>query len=90
MPVGIPIVRFRGSCGTSTASGSAIAHSNRRSQIELLAALPPADHLATFRWLYPDQHEGNEFNHYLYLSVLAQLQEHNGDRPMRWRRTDWC
>jgi tetratricopeptide (TPR) repeat protein len=47
---------------------------------QFLAALPLADHLATFRWLYPDQHKENEFNHYLYLSVLAQLQEHGGDR----------
>ena len=49
----------------------------------LLAALPPAEHLALFRWLFPedDLPEGDGgpslFN---FLCVLAQLQEQGGDR----------
>lgn len=49
----------------------------------LLAALPPADHLATFHWLFPaDDLSLDEgvywFFHYLF--VLAQVQEYGGDR----------
>jgi hypothetical protein len=51
---------------------------------QFLAALPPADHLATFRWLYPADllkgPQADEFKYYLYLSILAQLQERSGDR----------
>ena len=49
----------------------------------LLAALPPAEHLSLFRWLFPedDLPEGDGapslFN---FLFVLAQLQEQGGDR----------
>jgi hypothetical protein len=49
----------------------------------LLAALPPAEHLSLFRWLFPedDLPEGQGaptlFN---FLFVLAQLEEHGGDR----------
>jgi hypothetical protein len=52
-------------------------------QAPLLAALPPADHLATFRRLFPedDLPQGTGapslFN---VLLVLAQLQERGGDR----------
>jgi hypothetical protein len=46
-----------------------------------LDALPPADHLATFRWLYPaDLLKGAyESKHFTYLFMLAQLQENSGD-----------
>jgi hypothetical protein len=49
----------------------------------LLATLPPVEHLATFRWLFPEEElpEGDgapsTFN---YLFVLAQLQEQSGGR----------
>ncbi len=46
---------------------------------QFLAAIPPADHLATFRWLYPEDQLPQD-KHYLYLYILAQLQELNGDR----------
>ncbi len=46
---------------------------------QFLAALSPADHLATFRWLYPEDQLPKEKKH-LYLYILAQLQELNGDR----------
>ena len=46
---------------------------------QFLAAISPADHLATFRWLYPaDQLPQDKYQLYLYM--LAQLQELNGDR----------
>jgi tetratricopeptide (TPR) repeat protein len=46
---------------------------------QFLSALSPADHLATFRWLYPaDQFPKDK--HHLYLYVLGQLQECSGDR----------
>jgi hypothetical protein len=46
---------------------------------QFLSALPPADHLATFRWLYPeDQLPKEKYLQYLYM--LAQLQELNGER----------
>lgn len=46
---------------------------------QFLAGLSPADHLATFRWLYPEDRlpEGKK---HLYVYILAQLQELNGDR----------
>jgi hypothetical protein len=48
----------------------------------IVPALPPADHLAAFRWAFPEEDlSRNEpptlFN---YLYVLAQLQEKAGDR----------
>jgi TIR domain len=52
-------------------------------QAPLLAALPPAEHVSLFRWLFPedDLPEGagapSLFN---FLFVFAQLQEHGGDR----------
>jgi hypothetical protein len=52
-------------------------------QEPLLAALPPAEHLALFRWLYPeddlmpDRLAPTLFN---YLSVRAQVEEYGGDR----------
>jgi hypothetical protein len=45
---------------------------------DFLAALPAADHLATFRWLFPQYAESS--NRYAYLFMLAQLQENGGDR----------
>jgi hypothetical protein len=49
----------------------------------LLAALPPAEHLATFRWLFPE--EGlvaarGEYDLFEYLFVLGHVQEYGGDR----------
>lgn len=46
---------------------------------QFLAALSPADHLATFRWLYPEDRlpEGKK---HVYVYILAQFQELNGDR----------
>ncbi len=46
---------------------------------KFLSALPPADHLATFRWLYPED-QIPKSKHDLYLYILAQLQEADGDR----------
>jgi len=46
---------------------------------QFLSALSPADHLATFRWLYPaDQFPKDK--HDLHLYMLAQFQELSGDR----------
>jgi hypothetical protein len=46
---------------------------------QFLSALSPADHLATFRWLYPENQVPKEkYPH--YLCILAQLQELNGER----------
>jgi hypothetical protein len=46
---------------------------------QFLSTLSPADHLATFRWLYPEDQLPKEKYH-LYLYILAQLQELNGER----------
>jgi hypothetical protein len=50
-----------------------------RDKPQFLSALAPADHLATFRWLYPEDQLPKE-KYPLYLYILAQLQELNGDR----------
>ncbi|HEX9182179.1 MAG TPA: toll/interleukin-1 receptor domain-containing protein [Burkholderiales bacterium] len=52
-------------------------------QAPLLAALPPAEHLATFRWLFPEDdldpdRGGPSLFNLLY--VRAQLEEQAGDR----------
>jgi hypothetical protein len=44
-----------------------------------LAAVSPADHLATFRWLYPEE-EIPEEKRPEYQYMLAELQEQAGDR----------
>ena len=44
-----------------------------------LSTLSPPEHLATFRWLYPQDRLPKE-KYQLYLYMLAQLQELNGDR----------
>jgi len=54
---------------------SRLIYGNDKAQF--LAALSPADHLATFRWLYPEDTFPKET--YLYTCVLAQLQENAGD-----------
>lgn len=48
----------------------------------LLRALPPAEHLATFRWLFPEDElsENQGPTLFNYLHVLAQVQERGGDR----------
>ena len=52
-------------------------------QAPLLAALPPAEHLALFRWLFPEDDlatgQGGP-SLFDYLSVRAQLEEYGGDR----------
>jgi hypothetical protein len=48
-------------------------------EAQFLSALSPADHPATFRWLYPKNQLPKEKYH-PYLYILAQLQELNGDR----------
>lgn len=45
---------------------------------QFLSALPAADYLATFRWLYPESQLPKDKYH-PYLAMLAQLQELNGD-----------
>ena len=44
-----------------------------------LQALPVANHLATFQWLFPEKMIPESKRH-LYLSMLAQLEERKGDR----------
>jgi hypothetical protein len=52
---------------------------NGRDKSQFLAALSPAEHLATFRWLYPeDQLPKEKYLQHLY--ILAQLQELNDER----------
>jgi hypothetical protein len=54
---------------------------NERAQ--LLAALPPAEHLATFRWLFPEDDLPTDRGAYWlfeYLFVVAQVEEYGGDR----------
>ncbi len=49
----------------------------------LLAALPPADHLATFRWLFPEDDlaaDRGEYGLFEYLFFLAQVEEYGDDR----------
>jgi hypothetical protein len=46
---------------------------------QFLAALSPPDHLATFRWLYPEDQLPKQ-NYDVYLYIFAELQELNGDR----------
>jgi hypothetical protein len=48
----------------------------------LLAALPPADHLATFHWLFPadDPEDHGAYWFFNYVFFLAQLREYGGDR----------
>jgi hypothetical protein len=50
-----------------------------RGKPQFLSALSPADHLATFRWLYPENKVSKE-NYAPYLCILARLQELNGER----------
>ncbi len=52
-------------------------------KLEFLAALPPAEHLSLFRWLFQDQEPqkgSEEYWSFEFTYVLAQLQEHGGDR----------
>jgi hypothetical protein len=44
-----------------------------------LAALPPADHLATFRWLFPESQVPRD-KLQLWVLFLATFQERNGER----------
>jgi tetratricopeptide (TPR) repeat protein len=52
-------------------------------QAPLLAALPPAEHLATFRWLFPEEDLAPDKRGpslFDYFTVRAQVEEHAGDR----------
>jgi hypothetical protein len=51
--------------------------------VPLLAALPPAEHLATFGWLFPEAELSPDHGWpsvFDYYGVLAQLQEQAGER----------
>jgi hypothetical protein len=52
---------------------------NNHDKPQFLSVLSPAEHLATFRWLYPEDQFPKDKYH-LYLYILAQFQELNGDR----------
>jgi tetratricopeptide (TPR) repeat protein len=52
---------------------------NREGLEPFLEAMPAADHLATFRWLFPET-EVPENKHNLYLFMLGTLEEHSGER----------
>jgi len=48
-----------------------------------LAALPPAEHLSSFRWLFPEhepQQGSEDYWLFQFRYFLAQLQENSGDR----------
>jgi hypothetical protein len=49
-----------------------------RDRDDFLAALSPQDQVSTFQWLFPKYAQSS--NRYAYLFMLAQLQEHAGDR----------
>ena len=53
-----------------------LVHGNGKEQF--LAALPAADQLATFEWLFPEYARSS--NRTVYLFMLAELQEHKGAR----------
>jgi tetratricopeptide (TPR) repeat protein len=55
------------------------SQSRRDDTPQFLSTPSPADHLATFRWLYPEDRIPKD-KYDLYLYILAQLQERNGDR----------
>ena len=48
-------------------------------QAAFLAILPPAEHLATFRWLFPESQMPPDKLH-LWVLFLATFQERNGER----------
>src|SRR5262249_40276824 len=52
----------------------------RRDLAAFLALLRPADHLATFHWLFDDPRSSRTGTPELRLFVLATLQEHAGQR----------
>ena len=52
---------------------------NKEARQQFLSALSPQDHLATFRWLYPES-EVPKDKLELYDYMLAQFYELNGDR----------
>jgi TIR domain len=52
---------------------------NGTDKASFLAAVPPADHLATFRWLYPEETIPKD-KRPRYQCMLGQLQEQVGDR----------
>jgi tetratricopeptide (TPR) repeat protein len=52
---------------------------NGTDKASFLAAVPPADQLATFRWLYPEETIPKD-KRPRYQCMLAQLQEQIGDR----------
>jgi len=52
---------------------------NRHDRATFLSALPPGDHLATFRWLFPEDALPQN-KRTLYFFVLATFEEANGER----------
>ena len=49
----------------------------------LLAALPPAEHLATFGWLFPEDDlptDRGDYQRFEYLFVLANVEDYGADR----------
>jgi tetratricopeptide (TPR) repeat protein len=57
-------------------------------QAAFLAILPPAEHLATFRWLFPEsQMPANKLH--LWVLFLATFQERNGERPAARANYAW-
>ena len=73
MPVGLPD-RPDASRLWNIYYDALINGSNKR---QFLAGLPAADHVATFRWLYPQDKFPKDM--YLYHFVIAQLYEAAGD-----------
>ena len=53
-----------------------------------LAILPPAEHLATFRWLFPESQMPPDKLH-LWVLFLATFQELNGERPAARFNYEW-
>ena len=57
---------------------------SRHQPVEFLSALPAADQLATFRWLFPEDDlavaDREESARFEYLFVLAHVEEYGADR----------
>ena len=50
---------------------------------KLLATLPPEEHLATFRWLFPEDDlpvERGQYSYFEYLFILASVEEYGAER----------
>lgn len=79
MPADTPHSSLRWKLWSSIYWNRFVTHSAGDDNRQFLSTLSPADHLATFRWLYPENEiPQDKYDPYLY--ILAQLQELNGDR----------